>query len=722
VPAPQATQPGEGGYVVGNFGIAAQISEFEGLATHIKVNPPRLGEWLQDFANGKFRIEHENGASARQVQLHLIEVSRLYPEYRATFAAEGRLTAEVDIFAPLSLTSSIDFLPVLIARITLKADSPWKGRVGCTLTPKTLPSARAETLKSGMLAGLMDGSAFLGLAGVPFQNTTLEETANDLTVATSIRILPGAEQTLTFVLGSFDTNGYYAKEYSTAAQLLTAVAAQVTRLETQLGEFTASLPVTGDTAIDSYLRWYTSSGILLTKGVRTGEVLTMGYRELNQRDSFWSSGIHLVFWPDLERKMLMETIQGQLPSGRIPVCLLPLIDRGDELDSAEYFILRVARYYKWHRDGEFLAQAWPAVKRAIAYLVSRDFENVGVPMQTSYWADWKDVPGVEGRKYAPHFVLLWVAALKAASGLAVPAHDSQATAEYMTLERRAEEFINGPVDEGGLWNGRNYVDRWQDGRRPDYVLQDQTVGAYFDVIPPGRLKAIYRQLEASETEFGVRETFPYIKAFDPKFGEGDYHNGGVWPWLNFMDAAGRYAHGYASDAERIIGKVGRADLEAEGDYQPGERMNGDTGQNLGIPIQAWNADLFSTIYFGAFGIERVSDSEIDIRVRTPGTRDFSTRLILPGGAGTLSNRSGKLSWQKDPSRTELRPRIAVRVFDERKQMPEAALGYRRPRTSAHPRQRTDSRTREPLALSAVWSGTRYRISAAAETGGLSRSP
>ena len=45
-----------------------------------------------------------------------------------------------------------------------------------------------------------------------------------------------------------------------------------------------------------------------------------------------------------------------------------------------------------------------------------------------------------------------------------------------------------------------------------------------------------------------------------------------------------------------------------------------------------------------------------------------------------------------------------------------------PRASAHPRQRTDCRTREPLALPTVRSRTRYRISAAAETGGLSRSP
>src|SRR5689334_9467345 len=38
----------DGGYVVGNFGIAAQISASGGaIDAHIKVNPPRLGTWLE---------------------------------------------------------------------------------------------------------------------------------------------------------------------------------------------------------------------------------------------------------------------------------------------------------------------------------------------------------------------------------------------------------------------------------------------------------------------------------------------------------------------------------------------------------------------------------------------------------------------------------------------------------------------------------------------------
>src|SRR6185312_5767955 len=86
----------------------------------------------------------------------------------------------------------------------------------------------------------------------------------------------------------------------------------------------------------------------------------------------------------------------------------------------------------------------------------------------------------------------------------------------------------------------------------------------------------------------------------------------------------------------------------------------------GFPIHAWDADLFSAIYFGAFGIQRVSAAQIDIRVRTPRTRDFATRLLLPGGTGgTLSNHSGVLSWNPDHFPRASQPTPAVKVIDER---------------------------------------------------------
>jgi hypothetical protein len=672
---------GHGGYVAGNFGIAAQVSEESaGIASRIKVNPPVLGEWLMDFGEGRLWLERDGLAGAPQrEQLRLTKVSRLYPQYRGSFATDDGVVVDVRIFAPLGLGPETGFLSGLIVETTLKACRPWQGKVGYTLTlarkepgiaasESMAKDADIQEYRHGSLSGLVRDGAFLGLFGFASCETHLSGTPSDLVASAPIHVDPGTPVKLTFVLGRFDREGYYANDLDGPTDLMSTLATLAPLLGRQLDAFIMALPVTGDLKIDVYLRWYVSAAILLTKGLRTGQVLTMGYSELNQRDSFWTSGIHLVFWKDLERKMILESVEGQLPSGKIPVTILPVIDRGDEIDSSEYFVLRVARYYRWHRDRELLAQAWPAVIRAVEYLHSRDVEHVGVPMQGSYWADWKDVPGVEGRKYAPHFALLWSATLSAAAELAKAQDDSAAEASYTALKFKADAFINRSVAHGGMWNGQNYVDLWLDGRNPDYVLQDQVVGGFFEVIPRGRLKSIYARLAANETTWGLRETYPYIKDFDltvSNDGPGNFHDGGIWPYLNFVDAAVRYAHGHGADAERIIHKVGFADLEAEGDYQPGEYLNGDSGQNRGFPIQAWNAVLFSTIYFGAFGTVRVSDTEVHVHVRIPNRRNFSTRLLLPGASGILSSQAGRLTWKSDQHAGDRS--VSVKIFDERHQ-------------------------------------------------------
>ena len=476
------------------------------------------------------------------------------------------------MFAPLTHDPEPGFLPAIVVRATVHPAPNWQGRIALTFTPNNSRPSTGTIRRDGV-AGTAHENALLGVAS-PGPVDVLESGA---TLAAAAEIGGSSERTdVTFVLGGYDSDGRYAAQYPTSTALLDTLIERSDDLTERFDELLALLPRTGDAEIDEYLRWYSSAAILLTKGLRTGEVISMGYVEMNPRDSFWATGIHLVFWPDLERRMVLEIAEGQHPSGRIPSTVLPVIDRGDEIDVSSYFVLRVARYFRWHRDTELLTEVWPAVTKAIEYVLSRDVDGVGVPRQTSLWADWKDVPGVEGRAYAPHFALLWIAALAAAEDMARQLGDATTASQCAEVRTRAVEFVNRPYDDGGMWAGRNYVDRWDDGRRTDYVLQDQTVGAVFGVIPPERLAAIHDRLSESESPYGVRETYPYVTDFEqPHGGGGFYHNGGIWPFLNWIDATGRYAAGRGADAERIIRKVGHADLVAEGDYQPGEFLTLD---------------------------------------------------------------------------------------------------------------------------------------------------
>ena len=128
---------------------------------------------------------------------------------------------------------------------------------------------------------------------------------------------------------------------------------------------------------------------------------------------------------------------------------------------------------------------------------------------------------------------------------------------------------------------------------------------------------------------------------------GNYHNGGIWPYLNFVDVTDRYLSGRGVQAERIIHEVGHEDLDAHGDERPGEFLNRDTGANAGFEVQGWDAALFSAVYFRAFGIVRSSMGQIDIRVHISQGRDFSTRLMLPECRGMLSRHAGELAWSED---------------------------------------------------------------------------
>jgi len=73
--------------------------------------------------------------------------------------------------------------------------------------------------------------------------------------------------------------------------------------------------------------------------------------------------------------MIRESCQNQMSSGKIPTCIMPFVDRIDDVDINEYFNLRIARYYRWTHDKTFLIEVWGNLVRSIEYLLSTDSDN-----------------------------------------------------------------------------------------------------------------------------------------------------------------------------------------------------------------------------------------------------------------------------------------------------------------------------------------------------------
>jgi len=350
-----------------------------------------------------------------------------------------------------------------------------------------------------------------------------------------------------------------------------------------------------------------------TKILKNGDVVIMSYVELNMRDSFWASFFHLVYFPNLEWRMIHEfAIRQDITTGEIPTTVLPEILRHD-LDNAMYFILRVFRYYRWTKNTTIVTEMYQNCSKAISYLLEFDIDGDSIPDHADFWADWKDVYYMNERKNSAYTALLWLATLQAMVNLTQISGQGNISF-YSELYKSARAKINTPFNEtnqtsGGMWDSDHYANIWKnDSKYYAYldkprIYEDQMVPAVFGVVPEEKLKLIIDALSKNnENEFGVCETFPY---FPPEMSEseGEYHNGGIWPFIVFNDAYARLLSGHVDTALKIVRKVVKADLEVEENFIPNEYLNSQTGQGKGHILQAWSASLFQALYFGYYGVD-----------------------------------------------------------------------------------------------------------------------
>ena len=573
--SPIQAQPVDG-YPIANFAVTANVSADGELFGRVLHNRGKLGHWLTDC--GALRLSLvKDGTPYPLSGFSQRDVRRAFPFVRATLKAHPAIRSEVryQVWAPLGLDDlDVTTLPVLQLELTFTNPSDAPETLELRWTPDSLgksPSHWRDWFR-GVPEGLVSDD--------------------------SVTIPAGDSRTLRCALILPDERQYATQRFPSVEAIRRHVFDHWDVLRQATEAFEARIPRTGDPELDDCLRWYMVPGVALTKCTAQGKVVTLGYCELNQRDSYWASWLHLVLFPTAERTMVMESIGGMRPSGKVPTCILPRIDRKDDIDINAFFLLRCYRYACYTGDVELIRTHWDAICKAADWLISRDLEGTGLPLQTSTWADWKDVAGVAGRKYSPFATLVYAAAMRRMAAMARMLDDAEAEALYAAAADRACERINLPREQGGLWNGRYYCQIWEDGRQDDRLLQDQTIGILLGVIPPARGRSIIRALNrTNRTPYGICETFPYYPA-DFGYEPATYHNGAVWPWLSFVDDWARITLGRRREAIRLVKTVARADLQDSGDWAANEHINSLTGENLGFQLQGWNAGLFGLVYFG----------------------------------------------------------------------------------------------------------------------------
>ena len=585
-------KPAAGGYPIANFALTVNVSEQGDMYGQVLQNVGKLGGWLLDC--GPVRVELEkDGKKETLSQFKDKDIRRVFPFVEAEYAKSSHISSNIKLktFCPLAVNDAeTSSLPVLM--LEMECTNPTRKEETFTIVvkPGNEICGQMSSDNEGKRSVASNGS-FAVAADVD-----AEWSGNAFRVPVTLK---GKEmKAVRIAISLYDSDWISARSFASAGEVVEHACSVWDILETKTEEFSQAIPETGIEDVDTYLRWYMVPAISLTRYNKKGEILTMGYMELNPRDSYWTTWVHLLLYKDAERKMIEECLAAVSPAGKMPTTILPVIEREDDLDINAFLILRAARFYQLYHEKDKLLSYWPVLKKAMDWLISRDTKGKGLPRQVSFWGDWKDVKGVEDREYSPFSALVYLAALKKMMYMGEECGDSVAIEKYEEAYRKGYDIVNKPVEEGGMWNGRYYCQLWKNGSVNDKLLEDQTIGILFDVVPRDKaLKIIESLNEMSLTPYGVAETFPY---YPKEFGldPATYHNGAVWPWVNFMDCWARIRLGQKDDAIDIIKRVGRADIIASGDWSANEHINSLTGENLGFHIQGWSAALFGTVYFG----------------------------------------------------------------------------------------------------------------------------
>ena len=585
-------KPAAGGYPIANFALTVNVSEQGDMYGQVLQNVGKLGGWLLD--RGPVMVELEkDGKKETLSQFKDKDIKRVFPFVEAEYAKSSHISSNIKLktFCPLAVNDAeTSSLPVLM--LEMECTNPTRKEETFTIVvkPGNEICGQMSSDNEGKRSVASNGS-FAVAADVD-----AEWSGNAFRVPVTLK---GKEmKAVRIAISLYDSDWISARSFASAGEVVEHACSVWDILETKTEEFSQAIPETGIEDVDTYLRWYMVPAISLTRYNKKGEILTMGYMELNPRDSYWTTWVHLLLYKDAERKMIEECLAAVSPAGKMPTTILPVIEREDDLDINAFLILRAARFYQLYHEKDKLLSYWPVLKKAMDWLISRDTKGKGLPRQVSFWGDWKDVKGVEDREYSPFSALVYLAALKKMMYMGEECGDSVAIEKYEEAYRKGYDIVNKPIEEGGMWNGRYYCQLWKDGSVNDKLLEDQTIGILFDVVPRDKaLKIIESLNEMSLTPYGVAETFPY---YPKEFGldPATYHNGAVWPWVNFMDCWARIRLGQKDDAIDIIKRVGRADIIASGDWSANEHINSLTGENLGFHIQGWSAALFGTVYFG----------------------------------------------------------------------------------------------------------------------------
>jgi hypothetical protein len=326
-----------------------------------------------------------------------------------------------------------------------------------------------------------------------------------------------------------------------------------------------------------------------------------GYPEPYTRDLLIAAlGILASGNPDLLRSLrrVLETLAwNQSPRGQLPSLVHDPEDRGAS-DTTPLFLLVLGLFRRYTGEPGFLAEAGAKALQWMDYQSIDDRELVG-QQPTS---DWRDEQWVLGHG-------LYVNAL---------VHGYLKT---LGLLERAERFRG----DANRLEGRGFVTEGQPTyamwfykvlRNPRCDLLGTSLAILTGLAEPGLARAMVAWIEARCGELRARGElaldlppclFPYMQPGDPDWHArdarynppGDYHNGGVWPFVCGFYVAALVAAGEQALAERklqalagLVRTSRKLPPTHPGAFGFNEWCHAQSGLPAGEDWQTWSAAMF----------------------------------------------------------------------------------------------------------------------------------
>lgn len=303
------------------------------------------------------------------------------------------------------------------------------------------------------------------------------------------------------------------------------------------------------------------------------------------------------------QKVLETLAKNQSPRGHIPSLVHDKEDRGSS-DSTPLFLLAAGIFRKVSGQPEFLHEA---VEKALVWMAYQSPSDRYLVAQQPT-SDWRDEQWVIGYGLFVNTLMF--------SALRMLGHDERAEKMRTDMSRFTitAGTTHGHVHEGLVVKHKPYFAFWSykvhSSERFD--LLGNSLAILSGIASPSRADDMVSWVEAECAAMQKRgelaldlppNFFPYTNPQDPDWharyvlfnNPGEYHNGGIWPFIcGFYVAALVAAKRYKLAEEKLLAltKAVKVTREAEVDFGFNEWIKAQTGLPMGQDWQTWSAALY----------------------------------------------------------------------------------------------------------------------------------